>query len=210
MQSEQINELSAALAKAQGEMKHAEKAIDNTFFKSKYADLPAVIDAAKPHLSKNGLSVTQITDLNADGTIILITQLNHSSGQWIRGVYPVKPVKNDPQGIGSALTYARRYSYSSIVGVASMDEDDDGNAASGKQETYKAANDKFKLILKAIQESNDPATTWHENLVQINDWLEKDKAFYDQLVQAGAKRKRELQQIEMTKAGMPEEFNRIK
>jgi len=131
-QSENINELATALAKAQSEIKHAEKSSNNPFFKSKYAALPDVFDAARPYLAKNGLSVTQATDYDADG-VFIITQLIHSSGQWMRSFYPVKPVKNDPQGLGSALTYARRYSYSSLVGVVSTDDDDDGNAASGNE-----------------------------------------------------------------------------
>lgn len=130
-QSDAINEISGALAKAQGEMQHAGKTTDNPYFKSKYADLPAVMDAARPALAKNGLSVVQITQIDEHGKMTLITQLCHASGQWMRSWYPINPVKNDPQGIGSALTYARRYAYSSIIGVAAAGEDDDGNAASG-------------------------------------------------------------------------------
>jgi hypothetical protein len=130
-QSEAINDLAAALAKAQAEMTHASKDAKNPHLKSKYADLSAVIDAARPHLAKNGLSVVQVTDPGELDTVVLMTQLSHASGQWVRGWYPVKPVKNDPQGFGSALTYARRYSYAAIVGVAASGEDDDGNAASG-------------------------------------------------------------------------------
>lgn len=130
-QSEGINELATALAKAQGEMTHAKKDADNPFFKSKYADLPAVIDAARPHLAKHGLSVSQFTDIDEQSRVILISQLNHSSGQWQRSVYPLNPVKNDPQGLGSAFTYARRYTYCGLTGIAATGEDDDGNAASG-------------------------------------------------------------------------------
>lgn len=136
-QSETIKELSAALAKAQGIMKHAEKSVTNTFYKSAYADLPAVIDAAKSALSENGLSVVQITDIQEDGKIILITQLNHSAGEWMRGYYPINPTKNDPQGLGSAVTYARRYAFCAIAGVAAINEDDDGNAASGNTSSEK-------------------------------------------------------------------------
>lgn len=130
-QSESIKELAAALAKAQSEIQHAKKAEDNPFFKSKYADLPAVIDAARPFLTKHGLSVSQPTDVDDNGKILLVTQLMHSSGEWIRGYYPINPVKNDPQAIGSAVTYARRYAFCAITGVAATGEDDDGNAASG-------------------------------------------------------------------------------
>lgn len=130
-QSNSIKKLATALSKAQAEMQHAKKAEDNPFFKSKYADLPAVIDVARPLLAKNGLSVSQMTDVDENGKITLITQLMHSSGEWIRGYYPVNPVKTDPQAIGSAITYARRYSFCAVIGVAATGEDDDGNAASG-------------------------------------------------------------------------------
>jgi hypothetical protein len=130
-QSEAIDQLASALAKAQAEMKHAEKGVENTFFKSRYADLPKVIDASRPYLAANGLSVTQMTDVDDNGKVTLVTQLNHASGQWVRSWYPVNPIKNDPQGLGSAVTYARRYSYCAITGVAAIDEDDDGNGAAG-------------------------------------------------------------------------------
>ncbi len=126
--SEQINEIAAALAKAQGEIKGAAKDSTNPHFKSRYADLASVWDACRAALSKNGLSVVQIPDTTSDG-VFLYTTIAHSSGQWFRGVMPVRPVQDTPQGLGSALTYARRYSLASMVGVA-PDDDDDGNAAS--------------------------------------------------------------------------------
>ena len=131
--SEQINELAAALAKAQAKIETAKKDQTNPFYKSQYAGLPQVWDACRKYLTDNGLSVVQTTDTSENGTI-LETMLLHSSGQWISSIYPVNPVKNDPQGIGSALTYARRYSLMALVGVVADDaSDDDGNAASDKQ-----------------------------------------------------------------------------
>ena len=130
--SESIGELAAALAKAQGEFKHAKKDVANLFFKSKYADLSSVIDAAKKPLSDNGLAVIQTMAIKESG-VVLITTLAHSSGQWIEGSYPISPIKNDPQAYGSACTYARRYCFSAITGIAA--DDDDGNAASGKTDT---------------------------------------------------------------------------
>jgi ERF superfamily len=127
--SESINELATALAKAQGEMKPAKKDAENPFFKSHYADLPSIVDAAKP-LAKHGLSFVQPTEATPDG-IFVETVLLHSSGQWISGRYPVKPVKDDPQGWGSALTYSRRYGLSALIGVVAADEDDDAEAAHG-------------------------------------------------------------------------------
>lgn len=130
IQSDSVNELFAALSKAQGEIKHAIKEANNPFYKSKYAPLPAVIDAAKVALAKHGLSVSQPTSINEQGQSILITQLSHESGQWIRAIYPLKPVKDDPQGLAAAVTYARRVCFGSVVGIAS-DIDDDGMVASG-------------------------------------------------------------------------------
>jgi len=133
--SDQINELATALSKAQGAMGMAKKDKSNPFFHSTYADLAGAIDAAKVHLSANGLSVVQLPGATReDGTINLETMLIHASGQYVSEVFQIRPVKNDPQGLGSAITYARRYAYMAIVGLAP--EDDDGNSASQpKQET---------------------------------------------------------------------------
>lgn len=131
MQSEQIDQLATALAKAQGMMKSAAKSKENPFFKSHYADLPAVWDACRDALSKNGLAVVQTPQFEGEATW-LETTLAHSSGQWMRSRYPVRPAKNDPQGIGSALTYSRRYALMAMVGVVADDEDDDGEAAVGR------------------------------------------------------------------------------
>jgi hypothetical protein len=129
MQSESIAKLAEALSKAQGKIKGAAKDTANPFFKSKYADLASVWDACRDQLSAHGLSVIQTTEDSPDGATV-ITTLSHSSGEWIRGRLTLKPVKNDPQGVGSAITYARRYALAAIVGVAP--EDDDGEAASGR------------------------------------------------------------------------------
>ena len=131
LKSESIGELAKALAIAQGEIQNAKKDSENPFFKSKYADLAAVRDACQEPLSKNGLAVIQTprTSITEDATIIFVeTILAHSSGEWISEELSAIPVKTDPQGIGSCITYLRRYALSSFVGVAS--EDDDGNAAS--------------------------------------------------------------------------------
>jgi len=131
-QSDQINELIAAASKAQGMMKGAVKEGDNTFFKSKYATLHSTWDACRKALCENGLAVIQTTK-NGSGGLTLITTLGHSSGQWIRGEWPIDPVKNDPQGLISALTYARRGCLAAIVGVSPAD-DDDGEGAMGRKE----------------------------------------------------------------------------
>lgn len=127
--------IAAALAKAQSAIKAAIKDSENPAFKnggkvSKYADLAAVWEACREPLSKNDLSIVQTTDFD-DKDVWLVTTLMHSSGESIIGRYPLRPVKHDPQGFGSALTYARRYTIAAMVGVVA-DDDDDGNAASGR------------------------------------------------------------------------------
>jgi hypothetical protein len=124
--SEQINELAAALAKAQGEIEGASKSSANPHFKSKYADLAACWDACRAPLSKNGLAVVQMPS-HEEGVATVTTLLTHSSGQWMRSEVSVKPGKPDAQGLGSAITYLRRYALMAVVGIAP--EDDDGNAA---------------------------------------------------------------------------------
>ena len=130
LQSEQTNDLVSALVKASAEIKTAKKDAENPFFKSKYSDLPSIVEACKSALLKNNLVVTQSTTL-VNGVTALVTTLHHTSGQWIRGYYPVTAVKADPQAMGSAITYARRYALSAIVGVVSED-DDDGESAMGR------------------------------------------------------------------------------
>jgi hypothetical protein len=125
--SEEIKDLAAALCKAQSEMSGAKKKAANPFFKSKYANLEEIINCAKDALSDNGLSISQ-SPFAEEGTAGVTTLLMHESGQWLEGRLLLKCAKVDPQGMGSAITYARRYAYQSILGIPS--EDDDGKRAS--------------------------------------------------------------------------------
>lgn len=133
--SEDIKEIAIALAKVQGEMKTAKKDANNPFFKSKYADLASCWDACRELLAKNGLSIVQVPAVkdgeNQRATIVLETMMLHTSGQWISSKIEMPIVKNDPQGVGSAITYARRYAMAPMVGIVA-DEDDDGEAAMGR------------------------------------------------------------------------------
>jgi hypothetical protein len=125
--SEQINEIAAALAKAQGKMENPDKDNVNPHFKSRYADLASGINAVRQCLSEQGISVVQTTCLDGE-LMVLNTRLCHASGQWIEGMYPICKFPTPPQQIGAAMTYARRYSMFAIVGIAP--EDDDGNSVS--------------------------------------------------------------------------------
>lgn len=122
--------LAAALSKAQGEMEGAKKDAANPAFRSKYADLASVWDAIRDPLTRNGLCVVQFPCPAQDGSVGLVTTLLHESGESISQVFymPVKD-KSNAQAVGSALTYARRYSLMAVCGIAP--EDDDGNAAAG-------------------------------------------------------------------------------
>jgi ERF superfamily len=136
MQSEQLNELAAALNKAQAEFSAIPKGSVNPFFKSNYAALPDVVAVATPVLTKHGLSVSQFID--HDGTHdTLTTYLLHASGQFIAQSMRLYLVKDDPQGQGSAVTYARRYSFMAVLGLVA-DNDDDGNAASASPQQRQA------------------------------------------------------------------------
>jgi hypothetical protein len=129
--SEPLNEIGAALAKAQCEMANPAYDKTNPHFKNKFASLAAVRNAVVPVLAKHGISVTQ--DLTAEGAVVFCsTILTHSSGQQMRfGPLPMPAMKADAQGLGSAATYARRYALMGVAGVVG-DEDDDANAATGK------------------------------------------------------------------------------
>lgn len=194
-----IGKLAEALSKAQGEFEHAKKAVDNAFFKSKYADLASVIDAAREPLAKNGLSVIQTTK-TMDGKVTLVTMLSHSSGEWIRGEYPINPTKQDPQGYGSAFTYARRYCFSAITGIAS--DDDDGNAASqpAKKESLASRNKRYDALKAELLNSEDPAVTWGDYKDDIAAFrVEMGEEYYQQLVDVAKKRKDEIAKVEMMK-----------
>jgi hypothetical protein len=116
----------AALAAAQMQMGKALKDVKNDHFKSKYADLSNVMDACLPALNANGIAVYQPT-IDEDGQRYVKTVLAHVTGETLECRVPLIVNKNDMQGYGSAVTYARRYGLMGMAGIAP--EDDDGNAA---------------------------------------------------------------------------------
>lgn len=124
-------EFAQDLVDFQSEMQHALKNAKNPHFKSKYADLPTVIDCNRPLLHKYGFAVIQKLHSPSQGEqgVIIETVLIHKTGAQISSSFFMPSTKNDAQGYGSAITYGRRYAYASILGFAS-DEDDDGNKAS--------------------------------------------------------------------------------
>ena len=127
----ELNELAAALAKAQGQIHAAPRDAANPFFKSRYATLPAVREAMQDAFADNGLSVVQMPSVE-DGQLKLKTMLLHSSGQSLDcGTLAADVDLSNPQKSGSAISYFRRYSLAAVSGVVT-DTDDDGEAAAGR------------------------------------------------------------------------------
>jgi len=131
--SESIKEIATALNKVQKTLQAAKKDSVNPYFKSTYADLLSVWNACRESLTTNGLSISQVADMDSEGRAVLETVLMHTSGEWIKGRLPLSTAKVDPQGQGSAITYARRYSLSAIIGLCT-EEDDDAEAATDRKE----------------------------------------------------------------------------
>jgi hypothetical protein len=168
--SETIGKLAEALSKAQGEMKGALKDAENPFFKSRYADLASVWEACRGPLSRNGLAVVQVPEVK-DGKVIICTVMIHSSGEWISGDLDMTPTKSDPQGVGSAITYGRRYGLSAFAGIAA--EDDDGNAASAKTAVTQAPvvfqKKPAQVMKEALIDTRQPELPVEESLPTEED-----------------------------------------
>lgn len=141
--SETICKLIQSLRVSQQSIGNVTKDKDNAYFKSKYADLSSVIDAIKPVMCQNGLSYSQHPSFSG-GIVSVETIIFHDSGEWMSSVSSTPIVKSDPQGVGSAITYLRRYALSAIMGITQ--EDDDGNSASNndiKKNNQKRDNRSF-------------------------------------------------------------------
>ena len=151
-QSEQINELAAALSKMQGQVgpvyKNKTAKIfskrTNTSFSYSYADLAGIWDTIRKPLSDAGLSICQTFSDN-----MIVTILMHSSGQWIKSLLPINGMSLPPQELGSEITYMRRYGLTSILGI-SADDDDDGATAGVDVSKFKEAPTKINHIAPPV------------------------------------------------------------
>lgn len=201
MQSENTNELAAALALAQGAMKAATFNKMNPHFKNRYADLAAVIDAIRVPLAANGLSYSQTTEIR-EGGFVLVTTLRHSSGQWIASEYPL-PIAAKPQELGSALTYARRYSLSAIACIAADDDDD----AEGARKTDQTASVPGARLNQHVTRPTDivPAVERDEFGDPIDNIPHGDSRI-EQMTKARARPDFAAAQSEMRKASTPKEL----
>jgi hypothetical protein len=123
--SPELGKLFEALSKAQAEIKPAKIDMENPYYKSKYASLKSCQEAYRAPLAKFGLAIVQQVYSEQDAYYVR-TVLGHSSGQWMSNVFKLIVGKRDMQGLGSAITYGRRYGANALVGVVDT-EDDDGN-----------------------------------------------------------------------------------
>lgn len=138
--SDELKNLAKALAKFQADIKDPARDKDNPYFKSKYVALDGLLDAVRPVLAANGLSFIQSPVSNGQDMGVA-TLLMHDSGEWIESdPFMLHAVKNDPQAGGSAITYARRYSLSAVLGVAWDDDDDANMATKGHQSRSNVQN----------------------------------------------------------------------
>ena len=151
-----MKEIAAAFIKAKKQFAPAMKTSTNPHFKSKYADLAACVEAVDDSFLNNGIVMYQETFEDTTG-VTVETVLMHESGEVIRcGKLHVPASKQDPQGYGSALSYARRYSLMAACGIAP--EDDDGQAASKPRHVLNIPRD--TALLKACGSLNALASAW--------------------------------------------------
>lgn len=130
--SDEINKITEALAKAQGEIEQLELDAVNPHFKSKYASLAETRKKCRLPLANNGLAIIQCPSAIDGGRLSVITLLSHISGQWIRAGLCLRMDKDTPQGMASATTYGKRIGMQAMLGLVG-DDDDDGNAAEEQQ-----------------------------------------------------------------------------
>tara|TARA_R110001606_G_scaffold373410_1_gene530767 strand:- start:14 stop:607 length:594 start_codon:yes stop_codon:yes gene_type:complete len=189
-----MKELATALSKAQSEFTTVPQSGFNPHFKNKFSTFQDHVDAARPILARHGLAISQMPNMMSDGDrFVLTTILMHESGETIVSNQPIFAMKQDAQSMGSAITYAKRYAYGAILGMASGDFEDDGNAATApskaapvaaktkapaaKADDWGATNQSIADRVKAAQHVGELMSLYDEVKGQIN---EDDKALFSQ------------------------------
>ena len=185
--SETRSEIAKALAKAQATLSPVLKDSTNPHFGNKYAELSTVLAAVMPALNSNGISLIQAPTFNG-ASVAVTTMLLHESGEWMETTLKMKPSKTDPQGVGSCITYARRYSALAIAGAAP--DDDDGNFASQQQparldqtvqqrpaQTNHASKANSRDLYKELQDG----LRSQSSIEQLKEWARFNKARIDSM-----------------------------
>jgi len=166
--SPEINEIAKAMSLAQSQMKPAIKDSTNPHYKSKYSDISSVWEAIREPITLNGMTIWQDVTTQ-EKAVSVTTRIVHSSGQWVEfGPLSIPITKQDAHGVGSGVSYAKRYALCAAVGVVSSDEDDDANHAVGKakinsyarspeiEEFIKGNPEKFEYAKLIIKNSGKP------------------------------------------------------
>lgn len=148
-QSESITKLAQALSLALAEMEEVVRDGENPHFKSRYATLPAVLQAIRPVLAKHKLALVQVPGWN-EGRCTVHSRIIHESGEWVGGTSEAPLQKQDAQGVGSAITYLRRYSVMSLCGIGA--EDDDGNEAASPATKQEPKQDAFAAAMAKLEQ----------------------------------------------------------
>jgi hypothetical protein len=186
--SESIVALSAAFVKAQAEMPGVPKETKGQVGSQVrfYADLATVVEVVRPILAKHGLAYVQLpTDTERNGHVAVTTRLVHESGEWMEDTLSMPAGQNGAQGVGSAITYCRRYSLMAVLGLAP--EDDDGGAASQapkqrpaprRQESAPAAREPAPAAPEPAPDPNamtEPQRKKLQALMNEKGYLERDR-----------------------------------
>lgn len=172
--SEKFDEILPALHKARSQFVKVKKDRQNTHLKNKYATLDSVLDAITPALTENKLMIMQDSE-RVENTMRVETTVIHISGQWAKFYFDIPIVKNDPQGVGSAFTYGRRYALAAAFGLSQAD--DDAQIAVKSAQDWKRDLDKcetvddLQIVFRDSWKSSDKA-----NQVIIKEHYEKRKA----------------------------------
>lgn len=181
--STKINELTAALAKAQSEFTSAPRSHTNKYYHHRYEDLVDVVNASRPALTKNGLSVIQQIKQLDDGGSMLHTILFHSSGQWIESRTRINPAKQEIQTLTSHIASVKRLAYCALIGVVAEDEDDDAvvadipyreSFAHGMDPSYKYTDKEFEVISTFQREELERELSYPE----MEGYVDELKHFY--------------------------------
>lgn len=160
--SDSIVELAKALASAQAELANASKNAKNPHFRSSYADLGEILNVIRPVFAKHGLGIMQMPDYEA-GVATVQTLVTHSSGEYISSQTRLPVGKQDAQGVGSAITYARRYSLAAVAGIGQ--EDDDGQSAVGNAQQQAAAQAASQAAEEARRQALMDAVHKHQSSI---------------------------------------------
>lgn len=160
--SQSVKEIGKALSLFQTKMEKIKKDSLNPFFGKKYASLSTILESIQLPLAECNLIFSQIPDGDCLTTILI----HHESGEYLQACYAIHPAKVDPQGIGSAITYARRYALSAILGL-NVDEDDDGNASSSQNGSKVTPNKRVdESELEWLNENDEKFTKAKEFIKQ--------------------------------------------